>query len=299
MKKKEQPICEGINWIDITDPSPAEMQEISQQYNLNQHLVRDCLEPDHLPKYDFVDDVHFLILRFFSHAFDKHIATIQELTNKVAVFYTEGFLITIHRTEAPFIEIIRRKYVETNKCTSVMQVITRIIWNTLETFEDPANRLSEQVDFYENQIMSQKIRHQQMQALYHLKRNASVSYKILLLMQEPINHIEAIPGDEAALQDVKDQQLKIQTLYHQVLENVNNLMNLYISFSAQKTNDVIRVLTVFSVFFLPLTFIVGIYGMNFKYMPELNSKWGYPITLLIMLGVTLSIYLWFKSKKWL
>jgi magnesium transporter len=76
-------------------------------------------------------------------------------------------------------------------------------------------------------------------------------------------------------------------------------MNLYISFSAQKTNDVIRVLTVFSVFFLPLTFIVGIYGMNFKYMPELNSKWGYPITLLVMIGVTLSIYLWFKRKKWL
>ncbi len=299
MKQNLQQICEGINWVDVTDPSPAEMQEISKEYNLNAHLVRDCLEPDHLPKYDYVDDVHFLILRFYAHALDKRMGSIQELTNKVAVFYKEDFLITIHRNEAPFLEIIRKKYVETNRCSSIMQVITRIVWNTLETFDDPANLLSEHLDFYENQVMMRKINNEQMEALYHIKRQASVSHKLMLLLREPINHIQAVPGDEAALQDVKDQHLKIQTLYSQVLEDVNNLMNLYISFSAQKTNDVIRVLTLFSVFFLPLTFIVGIYGMNFDYMPELNLKWGYPAVLLVMIIITIGIYLWFLRKKWL
>jgi len=299
MKQQLQQICEGINWVDVTDPSPAEMQEISKEYNLNAHLVRDCLEPDHLPKYDYVDDVHFLILRFYAHALDKRMGSIQELTNKVAVFYKEDFLITIHRHEAPFLEIIRKKYVETNRCSSIMQVITRIVWNTLETFDDPANLLSEHLDFYENQVMMRKINNEQMEALYHIKRQASVSHKLMLLLREPINHIQAVPGDEAALQDVKDQHLKIQTLYSQVLEDVNNLMNLYISFSAQKTNDVIRVLTLFSVFFLPLTFIVGIYGMNFNYMPELNLKWGYPAVMILMVTITLGIYFWFRSKKWL
>jgi magnesium transporter len=157
MKQQLQQICEGINWVDVTDPSPDEMQEISKEYNLNAHLVRDCLEPDHLPKYDYVDDVHFLILRFYAHALDKRMGSIQELTNKVAVFYKENFLITIHRNEAPFLEIIRKKYVETNRCSSIMQVITRIVWNTLETFDDPANLLSEHLDFYENQVMMRKI----------------------------------------------------------------------------------------------------------------------------------------------
>jgi magnesium transporter len=69
--------------------------------------------------------------------------------------------------------------------------------------------------------------------------------------------------------------------------------------SAQKTNETIRVLTIFSVFFMPLTFIVGIYGMNFKVMPELQWAWGYPVVMVLMLVVTIAIYIWFKKKKWL
>jgi len=101
--------------------------------------------------------------------------------------------------------------------------------------------------------------------LYFIKRQASVSIKVLLLMLDPINHIKTSPEDEAELQDVRDQPLKIQTPHTQVLEDVNNLMNLYVSFSAQKTNDVMKILTIFSVFFMPLTFIVGIYRMNSNY----------------------------------
>lgn len=74
-------------------------------------------------------------------------------------------------------------------------------------------------------------------------------------------------------------------------------MNLYMSFAAQKTNDVMKVLTIFSVFFMPLTFIVGIYGMNFDFMPELNQKWGYPAVILLMVIITVIIYQWFKRKN--
>jgi magnesium transporter len=91
----------------------------------------------------------------------------------------------------------------------------------------------------------------------------------------------------------------MQTLYHQALEDVNNLTNLHLSFAAQRTNQVMKVLTIFSVFFLPITFIVGLYGMNFKFMPELDEKWAYPVVLVIMGVITATIYVWFKRKKWL
>jgi magnesium transporter len=184
-------------------------------------------------------------------------------------------------------------------CTAPVHVVTKIIWQALETFDDPAERLSEQVDFYENQIILKRTNNDQVEALYFIKRQASVSIKVLLLMLEPINHIKTNSGDEAELQDVRDQHLKIQTLYSQVLEDVNNLMNLYVSFSSQKTNDVIKILTIFSVFFMPLTFIVGIYGMNFEHMPELHLRWGYPGVLIAMVVVTGIVYQWFKRKKWL
>ena len=272
MPRKEEIICEQIKWIDITDPSVQEMEDLSKEYHLNHYIVRDCMQPEHLPKYEFVDDVHFLMLRFYSHDFDKRIITIQDLTNKIAIFYTDYFLITIHKSEATFIETLRKRYVAPGKCTSATDLLAQIAWHALETYDEPANRLSEQVDFYENQVMLKNSGSDYIEALYLIKREASIAYKVLMLMLEPINHIYIKPGEETALQDVRDQHLKMQTLYNQILEDVNNLLNLSMSFAAQRTNDVMKVLTIFSVFFMPLTFIAGIYGMNFEYMPELSKN---------------------------
>lgn len=299
MAIKESLVCEHVKWIDITEPTRHEMEVISKEYDLHYQLVRDCMEPDHLPKYDTVDDVNFLILRYYSHTFNKKMATIQELSNKIAIFYTKEFLITIHKEPIQFLTNIQRKYIDKGKCSGAEETLTKILWHALESFDDPAERLSEQVDFFENHILLKTVTNEQVEALYYIKRQASISNKILMLMAEPINHIRTIPKDDPALQDVKDQHLKILTLYNQILEDVNNLMNLYMSFAAQKTNDVMKILTIFSVFFMPLTFIVGIYGMNFEIMPELSQQWGYPAVLILMAIVTFIIYQWFKRKKWL
>ncbi len=267
MATKDHQICEGVNWIDVMDPSFTEMEELSKQYGLNHHIVRDCLQPEHLPKYEFVDDVHFLILRFYAHESDKRMGTIQEFTNKIAIFYTDQIVITIHKTETPFLEVIGRKFAASKKCSSTIDVLSRIIWTALETFDDPASQLSDQVDFIESMVMLKKNSDDHMEELFYIKRQASVSHKVLMLMSEPINHQHPKPGEESSLQDIRDQHLKMLTLYSQVLDDVNNIMNLAISFASQRTNEVVRVLTVFSVFFMPLTFIVGIYGMNFEFMP--------------------------------
>lgn len=299
MEKTEQVTSENIKWIDVCNPSNAEVIELSKRYNLNRLIVQDSLQPEHLPKYEVVEDINFMILRFNINATSCNAATIQELTDKITIFYTEQLLITIHKTEAPFLEPIRKRFQTAGKFSSTTEVLSKIVWSALETFDQRANYLSEQIDVYENEIMRRKTNNNQMEALYLIKHEAALAHKVLLLMQEPINHIFPKHGEEPLVQDVKDQHLKMRTLYGQVLDEVNNLMNLFISFSAQKTNDVMKVLTIFSVFFMPLTFIAGIYGMNFEFMPELRQKWGYPGVLLLMAIVTLFIYLYFKKKKWL
>lgn len=290
---------ESINWIDVCNPSNAEVVELSREYDLNRLIVQDSLQPEHLPKHEIVDNVHFMILRYYVNSGSSNAATIQQLTDKITIFHNDKLLITIHKTEAPFLEPLRKRYKSPGKCVSATEVISKIVWYALETFDERANYLSEKVDVYENEIMHRNTNNHQMEALYHIKREASLAHKVLMLMQEPINHIFPKPGEEPLVQDVKDQYLKMRTLYGQVLEDVNNLMNLFMSFSSQKTNDVMKVLTIFSVFFMPLTFIVGIYGMNFEFMPELRQKWGYPSVIMLMVIVTIFIYFWFKKKKWL
>lgn len=283
----------------MISPTKDELDQLSREFNLNEHIVRDSMEPEHLPKYDMVDDVNFLILRYYTHEPDKRIATIQELSNKIAVFYTSDFLLTIHKVEISFLSNLYQQYVAKKKCPGVEQFVIKIIWQSLETFDEPAQKLSDLVDHNESNILLHKAGKDQLESLYYIKRRASVSHKILLLTLEPINHIGSMLKDDPAMQDVKDQHLKMQTLYGQILEDVNNLMNLSMSYSAQKTNEVMRVLTIFSAFFLPLTFIVGVYGMNFEFMPELKQKWGYPAVMVFMTAVTITIFIWFRRKKWL
>ena len=101
-------------------------------------------------------------------------ATIQELTNKIAIFYTQNFLITIHKEPIQFLTNIQRKHVEPQKCSVPEEVVIKILWQALETFDDPANRISEQVDFFENQILLKTVTNEQIEALYYIKRQASI-----------------------------------------------------------------------------------------------------------------------------
>ena len=98
-------------------------------------------------------------------------------------------------------------------------------------------------------------------------------------------------------QDIKDELLNLLTYNDESVENANQLMTTYLSISDQKNNEVVRLLTIFSAFFLPLTFIAGVYGMNFDFMPELNWKWGYFFSIGFMLLVVIVIYLWFRRKR--
>jgi magnesium transporter len=158
--------------------------------------------------------------------------------------------------------------------------------------------LETELDQLEAAIVLKNQTHTVLRKLYHLKRKAAVCLRILRLTKPIIDNL----GENttaAVHQDLREFHLSLETSYDQTIENANNLLNLYISLSSQRTNEVVRVLTLFSVFFMPLTFIVGIYGMNFDFMPELRSPYGYPVVLTLMGIITLGIYRWFKKKKWL
>lgn len=104
---------------------------------------------------------------------------------------------------------------------------------------------------------------------------------------------------QPAFQDLKENAEGYYFWADQLHEEVTNLLSMHVAMASQRTNDVMRVLTVFSAFFLPLTFIVGVYGMNFTHMPELEQRWGYPAVLAVMIGVCVAIFAWFRRNGWL
>lgn len=288
----------NYEWIDITSPEKGELNDIAIKYDLHKALVEDSLQPEHLPKFEMVGDTQFVILRVYSSIAPKDADTIQGLTDKIAVFFGTNFIITIHRRDYDFLHEIKAKYVDTKKSTTPYHLLFRIIYASLSSYEIPTAELARELDIYEPKVFLQEKTQSLLKNLYYIKRKASVIDYILELSR---SIIENLKGKIASthFSQLKDEMLRLQSKTKHVIENVANLLNIYISLSSQRTNEVVRVLTIFSVFFMPLTFIVGIYGMNFEFMPELRWHYGYAFTLGLMVFITIAIYLWFKRKGWL
>jgi magnesium transporter len=178
-------------------------------------------------------------------------------------------------------------------------LVARILLHTFNTYEGPAIMLDAQVDNYEQTIMLKNTKPAMLQGLYYIKRKANAARKVLILSTGILSFLNTTDASKTLVQDIQDQYTKLLTLYEEILDDVNNLMNTYLSLTSHKTNEVVKVLTIFSVFFMPLTFIVGVYGMNFDFMPELRARYGYPVVLGAMALLTVLIFIWFKKRKWL
>ncbi|MBC7651909.1 MAG: magnesium transporter CorA, partial [Deinococcales bacterium] len=157
--------------------------------------------------------------------------------------------------------------------------------------------LSDKNDEIESTIFLKDYKKVSLEDLYFQKTQTRITKKLLQITQNVVGQITINDHSKTALQDVKDKLLNLILSYEEVLENSYNLLNTYISVNSQKSNDVMKLLTIFSAFFLPLTFVAGIYGMNFDNMPELKWPMGYFLTLGVMAVIALVIYFWFKRKR--
>ncbi|MFD2248037.1 CorA family divalent cation transporter [Pontibacter ruber] len=286
-------------WIDLESPTEAELQDVAATYGLHPSSVVDSLQPEHLPKYEAIGDIAFMIARVYDTEAHREADTIQELTNKIAIFFSSKFIITIHRNPTVLIKDIQEKYVATGIVKTPADLLVQLIKAVFRTYEAPARSLAEELDYYEAKTFLNKKMPPLTKGLYHLKRKATVCKRVLRLSEVILSNMQQKSFQPTAVQDLRDLYVHLETQYEEVNDGTNNLINTYISLSSQKTNEVMRVLTIFSAFFLPLTFIVGVYGMNFEFMPELEKTYGYPAVLFIMGLVTLFIYLWFRKKGWM
>jgi magnesium transporter len=252
-----------------------------------------------LPKAEDIGGVKFLIIRkILDEVLGHKLHTVQQLSTKVAIFFNDDFIITVHRLPQVFITELQASFEQKLVYKNPAQLAAKILLQVLQSYNKPALQLAAELDKYETAVFLRQTKPTILSELYYLKRKINIIIKLLILTEDITHALNAYKAHNLALQDAKDLHTKLLTLFNQLHDDVGNLQQIYLSISAQKTNEVMKVLTVFSVFFLPLTFIVGIYGMNFKFMPELESAWGYPVVLASMVAITGIIYWWFKRKKW-
>lgn len=294
-----------LKWIDLVGPQRSDLNELSKELDIPQRILVNALDPEHLPKYDDLGTATVIYLRTIDASGNPQAVNIQDLTTKITLIIKDNLLVTIHRLDKPYLNELR---VRSNSETLTMkEIIKTIVSSALLAFDEHLSTLEARVDDFETSIFQSKRNHSLLREGYYLKRRASAFRKVLKFSLNILTSLEKRPEfiwrDFAGLNENIERNLFYS---EDVLENVNGLINLHISLLSHatneasfKTNEVMRVLTVFSIFFLPLNFLAGVYGMNFKYMPELELHNGYFYVLGGMALISLGIFYWVYKRGWI
>lgn len=282
---------DNFKWTDLENPTESELKSIAFPFDVDENYLEDALELGHLPKIERTPDYLFVILRAYTATDSEKVIGVSQISNKVAFFINKNTLITIHRPSFSFIENTPSKFKKPD------EIVLYLFNELLMTYDKPIQSQADKMDEFGQNIFLKGDNNLSVEKLYFEKSKARLTKKILLVTQSVFDQLRVDDNLSSTLQDLKDTLLHLIFRAQEVVDDATSLLNSHMTFTAQKSNDVMKLLTVFSAFFLPLTFIVGVYGMNFHNMPELNLKYGYFITLLVMIVIAILIYIWFKRKK--
>jgi len=302
----------SFTWLDVVDPTREELSELVADYGLHSLSVNDCLDPEHLPKYEVFENHTFVILRAVDADAPRTADSVQALTRKLAVFAGPGFVITIHRKDQPWLTALRERGLanvslkHATKSEGIqVHLLTQLFNAALDTYQRPLEEIEHTLDRFDTKVFEGEVEHgaefrSDLREIHRLKRQVTLCKRLLWRTVDVTQRMVPNAGKAAALvRDVQENAESYHFYADELLDDANTLLNVQLALASQRTSEVMRVLTVFSVFFLPLTFIVGVYGMNFNYMPELRERWGYPAVLLAMAMVTFAIHRWFRVRGWL
>lgn len=289
-------------WIDMQGEPETRERGLLERLECHPMAIQDAHRERHPPKIEEFE-THTLIIYRGITSFD---AQLNFIPQQVCFFIGERFLVTLHPGEALSVERLFSEQGSTLLAQSPERVALRVMYtsagfyiDSLLKFESELSDLEDELLDNGNDILMRKLTTYRSR-LVKLRRNFSYHKGIT---QELIAYDYAhLPRDENetlyAINDVAERFERLYTLTQMYYDICGDLVNGYISISSHQLNITMRVLTVITAIFVPLTFIAGIYGMNFEYMPELGFQYGYFFVLGAMAGIGGSLIWLFKRKNW-
>jgi magnesium transporter len=286
-------------WKDLVDPSREELEEAAREHGLHRTSLRDCLEPRHLPKHERFEQSSFVILRGYDEQAGVLADSVQALTRKLAIFWGAGFIVTVHRAEQPWIARFKEDCVKEASPLGLEPLLAELMRALVDTYSAPLDAAEETVDQLEEALFEPAMADPSLKEIHLLKRRVGLMRRMLWQGLAVVREIRPEPESAPFFQDLREKAEAQHFAADEVIEQINALLATQLALASHRTNEVMRILTVFAAFFLPLTFIVGIYGMNFEHMPEIESRFGYPLVLAGMAAVCGVIFAWFRRRGWL
>ncbi len=287
---------EGIHNADI-------IEEIGVHFGVNSLVLEDLMTSTQLPKIEVHDKYVFIILKSLGY-----INTSVDISKEqISLIIGEDFLISLQEQPGDLFASVKDR-LRNNRGRIRQMGIDYLVCALIDIIVDNyfiiLSQFNDRIEAVEEQAITNPTPEVLTEINTLRKKFLFLRRPILPLrdvLEEMLNaEIPFITQDtHLYFQDVYDHLSQVIHTLETLRIAVSDLFDTYTSAISHRMNEVMKVLTVVATFFIPLTFIAGIYGMNFKFMPELDSRWGYPVVLLVMLTISIGMFIYFKLKKWL
>jgi magnesium transporter len=290
-------------WIDM-DAEHELAERVLREQNFHPLAIEDTFTLQHQPRVEEYADHMFVIVRGIDFNTEAAIEDLQTL--KLAAFLRRNLLITVHRKPLRSVRMVRDAIEETGRALpgGVVQVLWSICDELIDLYFPLIDEIGARIEALEQDVIHDA-RHEQLQTILDLRRKLGVLRRTMLPHRGVFGHLSNSrdelfdPTASLNFRDTLENVLRLTEAIDQQRDQLSNVKDTYLSVVSQRTNEIMKVLTLFSAIMLPLTFIAGIYGMNFENMPELRSHYGYFAVLLTMVVVAVGMVAWFRSRKWL
>ncbi|MBN1500633.1 MAG: magnesium/cobalt transporter CorA [Spirochaetes bacterium] len=290
--------CQWLNFNSVNDIEVV--KNTGEHFGLHLLTVEDILNETQRPKFEIIDDYIFMSLKMIHFQDD-------EIVNEhISIVLKENTVITFQQRKGDVFETIRKR-LRTNSGIIRKMQSDYLTYSILDSIVDYYYVVLEEIDFrieeLEEKILT-NFNSDLLEDLHEIKRTIINFRKNVWPVREIISafskSIDQTRSEVLShyLRDLYDHSIQVMDGIDTGKDMANALMNLYLSFSGNKMNEVMKILTVISTIFIPLTFLAGLYGMNFKYMPELQMRYSYPVLLAIMLTIIIVMLGFFKKNKW-
>jgi magnesium transporter len=294
---------EGLLWVDMEDVTDEDAELLSNVFRFHPLAVEDCISKDiHPPKIDDFDDYLFIIV----HGINYHIESEVVETTELALFLGKNYVVTSHnvpmRSVSSMLDRIRKDGRLMRKGADFLahDLIDTLVDNIMPTIGEMDGRN----DQLEDEALHEPKR-ETLLSIMQLKRSILALTRVILPQREIVNRLSrgeyALISERAQIyyRNIYDHLVRIEMLTLGLRDMTESVLSTYLSSVSNRMNEVMKVLTLIATIFIPLTFIAGIYGMNFANMPELGWRYGYFGILIVMAVIGVSLAVYFKRRKWL
>jgi magnesium transporter len=293
-----------VSWINVRGLSDQDMlNRLGDLFKLHPLIVEDIRNTGQRPKMeDMVDYV------FASAKTLRYKAGIDQVaTSQVSIVIGKTFLLSFEEVDAPVFDSVReklRKYKGRIRRMGADYLAYRLLGAVIDGYFAVLEKHGENLELLEELVVSDP-NPEVLRAIHALRIEMTLIYRFVWPLREVVGALarEELPvirkNTETYFRDIYGHAIQIIETMETDRDMVAGMLDIYVSSMSNKMNEIMKVLTVIATIFIPMTFLAGVWGMNFKHMPELEWRWGYPIFWLLMAAVAVFMLLYFRRKKWL